>query len=296
MKPRDETVPERLCTSLPIHGIDGHAHVFSQALPLSAERRYAPAYDATLERYLNMLDTHGLSHGVLVQPSFLGTDNGFLLACLDAAPQRLRGVAVIDPAMPWPDLGNWHRRGVVGVRENLIGKPLPDYRASAWQALLASMAAHDWHLEIQVEAARLSQAIEPLVPSGVRLVIDHFGRPDPVLGLDDPGFAALLRLGRQARHRRLWVKVSGAYRIAPHELEGDAGQARITARARQAFAALREAFGLDRLLWGSDWPHTQYETSQNPATVSAHLDALSADPLVRRHLLIDTAAELFQLR
>jgi predicted TIM-barrel fold metal-dependent hydrolase len=65
-----------------ITGIDSHAHVFSRDLHLIGARRYTPEYDATLGQYLEHLQTHGLSHGVLVQPSFLGTDNSYLLAAL----------------------------------------------------------------------------------------------------------------------------------------------------------------------------------------------------------------------
>ena len=60
-------------------GIDTHAHVFARGLTLAEGRRYAPDYDAPVEDYLRRLDENGLSHGVLVQPSFLGTDNGFML-------------------------------------------------------------------------------------------------------------------------------------------------------------------------------------------------------------------------
>nr|CUV26796.1 protein of unknown function [Ralstonia solanacearum] len=41
------------------------------------------SYDATLPAYLAQLDAHGLSHGVLIQPSFLGVDNSYLLAALE---------------------------------------------------------------------------------------------------------------------------------------------------------------------------------------------------------------------
>ena len=79
--------------------VDSHAHVFLQGLALADTRRHTPDYDAPLTQYLGLLDAHGLSHGVLVQPSFLGTDNSHLVQALRAAPARLRGVAVVDPAI-----------------------------------------------------------------------------------------------------------------------------------------------------------------------------------------------------
>src|SRR5260221_10880961 len=137
-----------LHTTAPGTGIDGHAHVFVRGLPLASGHRYAPAYDATLASYRAMLASLGLSHGVLVQPSFLGTDNGFLLSSLDAYPGQLRGVVVVDPARDIDQIEGWHARGVVGVRANLIGTPLPNFGDAAWGALLERMVARRWHLEV----------------------------------------------------------------------------------------------------------------------------------------------------
>ena len=77
-------------------GIDTHAHVFARGLTLAEGRRYAPDYDAPVEDYLRRLDENGLSHGVLVQPSFLGTDNGFMLDALRRHPDRLRGIEAAE--------------------------------------------------------------------------------------------------------------------------------------------------------------------------------------------------------
>lgn len=110
-----------------ITGIDTHAHIFRQDLPMVANRRYSPHYDALVEQYLAHLDAHGLSHGVLIQPSFLGTDNGFMVEALRLHPERLRGVAVVDVAITDAELDALAAAGVVGIRLNLIGKELQDY-------------------------------------------------------------------------------------------------------------------------------------------------------------------------
>jgi hypothetical protein len=75
--------------------VDTHAHVFRRGLALARGRRYAPDDDATLADYLGMLDRNGIARGVLVQPSFLGTDNGCLLAALAQAPARLLGIRAV---------------------------------------------------------------------------------------------------------------------------------------------------------------------------------------------------------
>ncbi|VCY86523.1 hypothetical protein BANRA_05262 [Escherichia coli] len=57
---------------------DTHAHVFVRGLPLAEHCRYVPDYDATPESYLTHLDRFGIDVGILVQPSFLGTDNHYM--------------------------------------------------------------------------------------------------------------------------------------------------------------------------------------------------------------------------
>lgn len=270
--------PERRVT-----GIDGHAHVFTRGLPLAPGRRYAPDYDATVDAYLTRLDGAGCSHGVLIQPSFLGTDNSHLLSALRRHPDRLKGVVVIDLDLPSERLRDLDAQGVVGIRLNLIGRDLPAPRTAAWRRRLRVMAELGWHVEIQAEARRLAPVVEPLLDSGVTVVIDHFGRPDPALGTADPGFRTLLEWGPS---RQVWVKLSGPYRLGP---DG----ARI---ARAAMPPLRDAFGLDRLVWGSDWPHTQFETVADHPAARSWLDLWMPEEEDRRSVLISSAERLFLRR
>ena len=76
------------------------------------------------------LDAHGLSHGVLVQPSFLGTDNRYLLEALRGCPQRLRGVVMLEPTVSDAELQAMDALGVCGMRLNLVGLPVPPLHAT----------------------------------------------------------------------------------------------------------------------------------------------------------------------
>ena len=69
-----------------ITAVDSHAHVFERGFPLVSRRRHAHDYDALLDDYLALLDTRDISHGVLVQPSFLDTDNSYFVDALRRYP------------------------------------------------------------------------------------------------------------------------------------------------------------------------------------------------------------------
>jgi len=267
----------------PITGIDSHAHVFSRQLTLATARRYTPGYDATLEQYLGHLHAHGLSHGVLVQPSFLGTDNRYLLDALRQAPQRLRAVVVLERDASAAEMGDMARLGVVGVRLNLMGQALPDFSDTAWRSFFGRIAELDWHVELHAPMADLPVLLRQLIPFGVKLVIDHFGRPDARLGLDQPGFAELIEGGPGGQ---VWVKVSGIYRLAATDQQN-------LEFAHASLSLLEQSFGPRRLVWGSDWPHTQHEQDVDFATVAGQLQALQCSPSLMHALTVQAPRELF---
>ncbi|TDN61429.1 amidohydrolase family protein [Paraburkholderia sp. BL10I2N1] len=240
--------------------VDTHAHVFSRTLPLANERRYAPDYDATLDAYRKLLDGNEIGNAVLVQPSFLGTDNSYLLQALARDRTRLRGVAVVSPDISEDDLVRLNDRGITGVRLNLVGQALPDISAAPYMTLWQRLSNLGWHVELHREASDLAPLIHSLLDVGLPVVVDHFGRPDPDSGTGDQGFKTLLDLGPSGR---VWVKISGAYRCAKPGSDF----------MRDATNQLINAFGAERLMWGSDWPHTQFEDAVDYGqTLSAFLD------------------------
>jgi len=256
---------------------DTHAHVFSRALPLAERRRYSVDYDATPSAYLAMLAANGMARGVLVQPSFLGFDNAYLTAALALSPRSLRGIAALDKDTPVSEMVRLADAGIAGIRLNLIGHADPDLAATNWRRHLDHVAALGWQIEVQCEAGRLPRLLPGLLDSGAPVVIDHFGRPDTALGVDDPGFRHLLR---SADAGRIYVKLSGAYRVG-------------TALADQAAPLLLKAFGPQRLLWGSDWPHTQFEAVADAASARQALARWVPDPRDRAAILSQTPTALF---
>lgn len=262
--------------------IDSHAHVFLRSLKMAKFHRYLPKYDASVERYLSLLDEFHFSNGVIIQPSFLGTDNHYLLSALDRHPHRLRGVVVIDPARDLEKLEEWKHAGCAGIRFNLFDLPDPVLSDSSWRKALKKIRDLDWQVELHVEARRLPELAPALLDAGVRIVVDHFGRPDPTLGVNDPGFHYLLSL---AESRRVWVKISAAYRSG--------GNRRGEKFALQAVPLFKKSFGLDRMIWGSDWPHTQFEKSESYRSSYQFLLRMLPDPAEREIVLGSSPRDLY---
>lgn len=254
--------------------IDTHAHVFLRGLPMAPERRYAPDYDAPLPAYLDILDANGIAAGVLVQPSFYGTDNSYLMDCLAAHPRRLRGVAVLDPSADDAQFDVMTRAGVSGVRFNLIGAGPGVLDEPLRRGLLRRAAAFGWHVEVQADGPDWPAVLRALEGHDGLIVADHYGRPDPAKGVACAGFLALLGEGPTGR---IFVKLSAPYRCGGADV-------------RIYEDALVARLGHDRLLWGSDWPWTQHELGRDYAAL-AHAGASTAQPWSR--VLAGTAAALF---
>lgn len=261
-----------------VAAVDTHAHVFHRDLPFVPNRRYTPDYDALPDQYAAVLDANAMSHGVIIPISILGNNNDYTVECIRNSGGRLRGLAVVDPEQDLGKLDGLAGAGIVGIRLNLIGKPVPDVGKGAWRELVAACSRLGWQIEVYDDAERLSQLVTPLVDAGVNVVVDHFGKPATKLGVDDPGFRYLLGLGRSGR---VWVKLSAPYRSS-NEI------------AAAAAPMLRKAFGPERLLWGSDWPHTGFEGKVKYAELRAQLDGWIPDPDERRIVLADTPAKLFR--
>jgi predicted TIM-barrel fold metal-dependent hydrolase len=268
-----------MASASPFRGVDTHAHVFSaDALPV-AGARYRPAYAATLDAWRALWSASGITHGVITQVSFFGTDNRELLAAIARAPSILRGAAGIDPGFDDAALRALDAGGVRALRLNLSGAAdYSPYGDAAWRALYARAAALGWHAEVFVDAGRLPELVPVFEGTAIPIVLDHFGNPGAGARAAEATLDAAARL---ARTRAVWCKLSAPYRLAP-----GSDPARLAA---QWLALL----GPDRLVWGSDWPWTRQEAGRNYAELAACLDRWVA-PEVARAVLWDNPARLYR--
>lgn len=234
--------------------IDAHSHVWSPVLdhyPLAPgfrpEDMQPPSF--TAEELLATCRPSGVGRVNLIQMSYYGFDNSYMLDVIRAYPDRFVGTAIIDPAGPDPGraMEELLPRGVRAFRIQPQFLKLPIDR---W-------LDHPGYDAMFGRAARTRQAISCLIgpdafPEVDRMcgkypeapvIIDHLGR----IGLDgtirEADVAALVAL---ARHPGLYVKVGAFYALGrkePPYLDLAPMIERVVG-----------AFGADRCMWESDCP------------------------------------------
>lgn len=227
--------------------IDPHVHVWvnDPAYPWAPETKNPPGEDATVEQLLERMAAHGTEKTVLVQVIHYRWDNRYAGDCLKAYPGRFEGVCRVDPESPAAadDLSRWvEEYGFRGVRLSPAVGPEGDWFASPdleplWQRAEA--------LKVPVCMLTHQERLPDLEGwvrkyGGVQVCIDHMawppaGRPD-----------AAENLLRLAQYPEVYVKISGTWAVSKEAYP-----------YRDMHATVQrvyDAFGPERLMWGTDWP------------------------------------------
>lgn len=270
---------------MPAAACDAHAHVFGPALPYPCvpDARYSHPPRTDTEDYARVRHRLRTPRAVLVQPSYYRFDNRCLLDALATDSANLRGVAMIDHEGAVPDLADWHRRGVRGLRvdlfrEQALGRSLAQMKA-ALAKLAGLAAAQGWSLDLYAPGTLVAPLVDHLaaLPSPVSIAHMGYFHPDT----DEASlFSAFVE--RAASSSNLWVKLTGSYRLA-----SPAAQRRVDDMARTLVAALPE-----RLLWGSDWPHVLADPT-NTGLLLTRMDVWCTAARLRSRILAENPSRLY---
>lgn len=253
--------------------IDSHFHIFEKAPQNMEYSRYSINYAADLSDWLKQSNGQKVAKGVIIQPSFLGYDNSLLLKRLEKNPQSFRGVASVRPDANSSELLALRNQGVRGVRLNLYGDNNPLKTIKVNEDLINKLPSANMHLQIHHDDGLLNQLLLA-IPKGVSVVVDHFGRPVSNKEFIKNSEGINKHLGN------LWVKLSAQYRTPNID-------------HRSIFEYWVLTIGANRLLWGSDWPHTQFEGSQSYDLQMKNLHALSNDPTLMHQILCANPQSLY---
>ena len=271
---------------LPPDACNAHCHVVGPRgrFPFPSQASYVPTDDATKESLFALNDRLGFKRCVIVQSSAHGHDNQVTEDAIDTRPADYRGVALLPLDISNAELRRLDSAGFRGVRFNYMGhlarsEPIDDVIQFA-----ARLESIGWHLQLHGDAQRVLIDHGPaLRRSPVPVIIDHMGRIDASLGLEQPTFLALLRLLDEPH---VWVKLSGCDRI--------------TRQGPPYHDALPFATRLvrehgDRVLWGNDWPHPNHtETRVNEDLLVAVISEMAPGAQARQQLLVDNPQRLYR--
>jgi 2-pyrone-4,6-dicarboxylate lactonase len=232
----------------------------------------------------------GITRGVVVQPSVHGLDNSATLDAIARSGGRFRAVARIDERTAKSELQRLHDGGVRGVRFNLLDRPRGNVELDVLDRCLEHIAAFGWSMDLHIDTKNLLAQEKRLRAMPVPVVIDHIARIKPADGLNQPAFQLLLDL---LKDERVWVKVSGADKICNTKVHSYFGLpfVEVIPFARAVIAARP-----DRVIWGSDWPHSNNFVpghTPNDGDLVDLLAEFTSDARVRRKILVDNPAALY---
>jgi L-fuconolactonase len=246
----------------PRNPIGGHASDWSKTRPVDADAM------------LKAMDAAGVAKTVLVQASTCyGYDNSYVANAVIAHPDRFTGVCAVDTLEDdaVTVLKHWLESGITGLRifttgSNMGGQQLEildDPRSfKVWE--FAQEIDLPICLQMQAKALPQVEMLAQRFPR-VRILLDHFARPDLA---DGPPYAKAAGLWALARFPNIYLKAS------PHNF---AAAKTGLATPASFFRRAVDEFGAQRIFWGSNFPAAEGTLTELLALARENVATLSAD-------------------
>lgn len=235
--------------------IDTHVHVWRRAAPWMSWLALRPASWDVVRRDFGwaelrrVLDEAGVARLVLVQAATSVAESQELLR-LAAAHESVVGVVgwatLVDPRATEVDLDRLGEHGLVGVRSLHGWTPDGDVLAGGAIESCRVLADRGLTLDLFVNShdeLGLLIALAERVPTGLRLIIDHLGRPP--IGSDATFAAWAASMRTLSRFPNVYVKYSGWATVVERVRSDD---------VRPYVLHALEHFGSERVMFASNWP------------------------------------------
>lgn len=196
------------------------------------------------------MDAVGVDCAVLVATSHYGWNDGYSVAAANRYKGRFGVVGRINPDVPDVEdqVAKWRSNPVaLGLRVLMVSPALREKMASGGHDRLLSAAQRE-NMPICIN---ISGALPELLPiadrfPNLRFVIDHLGLKQPPLQEADPDrFQRLPELLALAERPNISVKLTGTPTLSMQNFPFE--------DIWPALHRIIDAFGTNRLMWGSDW-------------------------------------------
>ncbi len=270
---------------LPAGACDTHCHVFgpTDRFPYAEKRSFTPPKEASKEVLYALHRKLGIERCVIVQSACHGYDNSATADGIATGGGNYLGVALTPVDVPLTELKALYDQGFRGVRFNFMrhiaaGAPIEEV-----VAMTPRLADAGMHLQVHMEADLIDSVSTELRKSVVPVVVDHIGRVDASLGLDQAPFVALRRYLDEADDR--YVKVSGCDRSTRTGPPYD--------DAVEFAAALVHEFPA-QVLWGTDFPHPNHRGPiPDDGDLVDLIGRMAPEPALMQALMTDNPARLY---
>jgi len=209
---------------------------------------------APIENQVAQMKDFGLKYTVLVNPRYYGWDNSYINYSLQKYPDLFVAHGLINPEDPdvAGRLRYWVKEhGFQGMRFSPIYHPKSTWLNSKehyplWREAEQLGAVFNYYIVPQ--QMPMLEEMAGRFP-GVKIVVDHLGKPD--LHAADP-WLEFRKLFRLKRFPQVWVSASEPYELSltkefPYK------------DTYPYFKAVYEEFGGKQLIWGTGYPRPRWE-------------------------------------
>jgi predicted TIM-barrel fold metal-dependent hydrolase len=276
--------PRKPRMTVPPGSWDTHFHIFGppNRFPYAESRRYTPP-TAPIEHWLSVSSAIGIERGFVVTPSVHDLDPAVTLDAIARSEGRIRGMIRANSDMTASDIKRLHDGGIRGLRFPFAKVVRRAFDEQEFHANIARIEPANWVVEFQIDGDSLEVHADLIGNVPLPTIIDEFAGIQPKDGLDQPAFRTLLDLLAKPN---VYLKL-----ICPDRfLHVGQRYEDVVAMARAVIAKAP-----DRIIWGSDWPHSyvfEANAIPNDGDLIDMLLDFAPDETVRHKILVENPKRL----